>query len=141
MQDYSFGIIPLKYNHSSKEWDVLLVLHQSGYWAFPKGHADPGESPQETAARELKEETGLSIDRFISDEALKENYSFFIRKKQIFKTVLYFLASVNGDVVIQETEISASCWLPLRLAAGRVTFPEGKHLCSKALHLIKGHLG
>ena len=136
MKDYSYGIIPLSYNQSSMGWDVLLVLHQSGYWAFPKGHANPGESPREAATRELKEETGLSIESFLSEETLQENYSFFLGKQSIFKTVLYFLASVTGDVVLQEAEISASRWIPLSQAADRATFPEGKKLCAKALELI-----
>ena len=36
----------------------LLIQHQAGHWAFPKGHANPGESPAETARREFAEETG-----------------------------------------------------------------------------------
>jgi 8-oxo-dGTP diphosphatase len=43
------------------EWQVLLV-HRPRYddWSLPKGKADPGETPEETALREVAEETGLS---------------------------------------------------------------------------------
>lgn len=46
--------------------NVLLIQRRwdpyEGYWALPGGHVDPGESPLETAVRELGEETGIRID-------------------------------------------------------------------------------
>ena len=136
MREYSYGIIPLKYNDSLNGWEALLVQHQGGHWAFPKGHANKGESPKETAARELKEETGLTIERFLSDEVLKENYAFFFQKKRILKTVLYYIAAVKGEVVIQIEEISASRWLPLNEATKSMTFTEGKNLCIRTIELL-----
>ena len=85
MREYSYGIIPLKYNDSLNGWEVLLVQHQGGYWAFPKGHANSGESHKETAERELQEETGLKVESYLLDEILKENYTFFFQKKRVFK--------------------------------------------------------
>lgn len=47
---------------SSLERDVLLVFRgKQGDWSFPKGHCEPGESFEETAVREIREETGLEI--------------------------------------------------------------------------------
>ena len=41
---------------------VLLVKNRNGkYWSFPKGHVEKGESEHQTAAREIKEETGLEV--------------------------------------------------------------------------------
>jgi 8-oxo-dGTP diphosphatase len=41
---------------------LVLLVHRPRYddWSFPKGKADPGETPEETALREVEEETGLA---------------------------------------------------------------------------------
>lgn len=140
MQEYSYGIIPLKWDHSKKEWEVLLIQHHAGHWAFPKGHANPHETPEEAAERELFEETGLTIDRYLSKDTLKdtlkENYTFFFQKKRIYKTVYYFIAQVKGEVVLQQEEIKASRWIPLSEAAKYMTFQEGKNLCTKTHAIV-----
>lgn len=129
MREYSYGIIPLQ--RKGKTWEVLLVQHYAGHWAFPKGHAEKGESAQETAERELREETGLTVSSYLKEEPFSEQYFFMFKGKRIFKTVQYFLAEVEGDVKIQEAEISQSQWVPLDQAADFITFPEAKKLCKK----------
>jgi 8-oxo-dGTP diphosphatase len=45
---------------------LLLIYHKaSGKWIFPGGHVDPDESPAEAAVREVREETGVYVDRLI----------------------------------------------------------------------------
>jgi diadenosine hexaphosphate hydrolase (ATP-forming) len=39
--------------------EVLLIRDRLGYWVFPKGHLDPGETLEEAAVREVAEETGI----------------------------------------------------------------------------------
>jgi 8-oxo-dGTP pyrophosphatase MutT (NUDIX family) len=38
---------------------VLVIRHARGEWIMPKGHVEPGEQPEQTALREVREETGL----------------------------------------------------------------------------------
>lgn len=125
--DESFGIIPLVFKNN--QWEVFLVQHRHGrYWGFPKGHKEAGESGQNAAERELKEETNLDVVRFISDEPLTEQYRFFLEKKHIFKTVYYYMAEVSGTVVLEHREISGGMWLLLSEALLRLTHPEGKSI-------------
>lgn len=135
-QDFSYGIIPLRLHDG--QWEVLLVQHKSGgyWWAFPKGHAEAGESPEKAAERELLEETGLSVSRLLSPVPLTETYIFTYQGERIFKTVLYFLAIVEGKVLIQESEIEASQWLPLDKAETVVTFKEAQQICRQVIKLI-----
>lgn len=42
--------------------EVLVMRRPEGGWCLPGGHADPGEAPEETVAREVREETGLRVD-------------------------------------------------------------------------------
>ncbi len=53
----SFGIIPIAFEQSGAP--LFLILRAYKNWDFPKGGAEPGESPLETAKRETAEETGI----------------------------------------------------------------------------------
>lgn len=128
MEDRSYGIIPLRLHRNG--WEVFLVQHQAGHWAFPKGHVEEGETPLQTAERELYEETGLSVVRYLHDQPFQESYFFTYKKKLIHKTVLYFMAEVTGQVKLQEVEISGSQWISIDRAAEIISFEEGKKICA-----------
>lgn len=136
-KDYSFGIIPLR--EGAKDFQVLLVQHHSGHWAFPKGHPEGGEIPRETAERELREETGLAIQSFLPRDPLTEFYEFTSRGEFISKTVQYFIAWVSHqEVVIQKEEIKDYRWCTFSEALELMTFKEGKELFEKVAKMLKG---
>lgn len=58
-EDKSFGVIPV-FKNDGGEYFFCLVKHRAGHWGFPKGHPDVDESEEETAKRELLEETGIN---------------------------------------------------------------------------------
>ena len=127
LKDESFGVIPLRKHEG--HWEVFLIQHnRSGYWGFPKGHAESNESSQEAAFRELKEETNLELTQLLEEEPLKEQYTFIMDRRRVFKQVLYFIAEVKGDVKLQKGEIHDGMWLPFPEAIARVTHQEGKAL-------------
>jgi bis(5'-nucleosidyl)-tetraphosphatase len=138
MLDRSYGVIPLK--KIKGEWYTLLIKHQrSSFWGFPKGHADESEQPYETAAREIFEETGLTIKNLLINEPLSENYRFRAHGLWIDKTVVYFIAEVNeGEVVLQHVEVEESVWVPLKEADQKVTFDQAKDLCRQTCKLVLG---
>ena len=56
----SCGAIVFRKYHGNTE--LLLIKHANGgHWSFPKGHVEPGETEQETAAREVKEEVAIDV--------------------------------------------------------------------------------
>lgn len=130
-KDSSFGIIPLKIIEG--EWHALLIKHRrSSFWGFPKGHADEGEQPYETAVREVFEETGLKVKKLLMKDALTENYRFRAHGEWIDKTVVYYVAEMDeGEVTLQQAEVEESCWLPLKTAEHKATFEQAKILCRK----------
>lgn len=135
-EDQSFGIIPLR--RVNGEWETLLIQNRNGgHWGFPKGHAEPNETPKQAAEREFFEETGLSIKRFIPAESLIESYELTARGKIIFKTVSFFLAEVEGEITLQNVEILASQWIPLSEAYKQITFSGAKELSKKALAFLQ----
>ena len=136
-KEHSYGIIPLR--RQNGEWQTLLVKHRKGHWAFPKGHPDANtdKSPQQTATRELKEETALRIARFLEVPPLEEHYTFSIGSDQVDKAVTYFIAEVSGTVSIQVEEIEAYQWLTCEEAEKQATFSESKRLCRSLLTILK----
>jgi 8-oxo-dGTP pyrophosphatase MutT (NUDIX family) len=135
IEEESFGIIPLKQENGV--WHILLILHQGGrHWAFPKGHGNPGETPIESASRELKEETGLDVQKVLQDIPLVEKYQFHRKREIVIKTVHYFPALVHGTLHLQAEEIRDAKWVPLNEAVRHLTFKEAKEMCNKLLTLL-----
>jgi bis(5'-nucleosidyl)-tetraphosphatase len=133
--EHSYGIIPIQ--KIENEWRLLLVQHASAhYWGLPKGHAEKGETPQQTAVRELKEETNLIVSSFISDSPLEEKYFFRWNGEMISKTVWYYIALVEGTIQLQFEEVSASKWVPLASAAEFITYEADRSVCQEALKII-----
>lgn len=149
MKDEAFGIVPIFSTESEPLF--LLVQHQAGHWAFPKGHADPGESALETAMREFEEETGIRDCEVLEEPSFVEHYSFvqqgnpnsvkhysFANEGEpIEKTVTYFLAFVNSmEVQLQEAEIQNSAWSSFEDAVKMITFDGNRQV----LREVKAYL-
>jgi bis(5'-nucleosidyl)-tetraphosphatase len=135
-QEHSFGIIPLR--QESGTWHVLIILHQgSRHWAFPKGRSNPGETPLESAKRELKEETGLDIEKILREEPLIEKYHFYRKGESVMKTVQYFPALVQGTLLLQEEEIKDAKWVPLKEAVRHLTFKAAQAMCQELILQLK----
>jgi 8-oxo-dGTP pyrophosphatase MutT (NUDIX family) len=76
--------------------DILMIQDRMGRWTIPKGHVEPGEKIEQTAVREVTEETGLTELKL--GEKL-DKLHFFYRKegKLIFMTTYVFLMEALGD--------------------------------------------
>jgi 8-oxo-dGTP pyrophosphatase MutT (NUDIX family) len=130
----SFGVVPFRKQGS--EWQVLLILHKQGnHWSFPKGKANPGETPLESARRELKEEVGLEIERCFTEIPVTEQYHFRYQQQRIHKIVHYFPALVHGTLLLQEAEIRDAEWLSFNEALGRLSFKEARHVLRESVRL------
>ncbi len=139
--DESFGVIPLQYVDG--EWFVFLVEQYNrqrgdSYWTFPKGHAERGESPAETAVRELAEETALVPVAICEQPTFPMQYTFIHEGVQIDKTVTYFLGLITEPQFrIQASELSAATWQPLATASEQLSFPNLRVLCQA----VMAHVG
>ncbi|MDF2550087.1 MAG: hypothetical protein K0S07_1154 [Chlamydiales bacterium] len=130
IHDQSYGIIP--FQRTASGWRVLLIKHKGGHWSFPKGHAESGETHQETAFRELQEETGMTVARLLSDVSFEETYSFSTRKGMVLKKVVYFLAEVCGDCRPDLKEVTECLFLDQAAAKKQLSFKEAKLLLDEA---------
>lgn len=138
--DRSFGIIPVHLTDDQRHY--LLVQHGKGHWGFPKGHQEPGESPADTAKRELTEETGLDGVHVLEDATFTERYLFTNKAGQpVRKTVTYFIGLVthHTDPTAQPGEIADCAWLTPAEVRQRMTFDEGRRLLDQAEHWLNEH--
>src|SRR6476661_5232502 len=127
MKDEAFGIVPVFATETDSLF--LLIQHQAGHWAFPKGHANQGESALETAKREFEEETGIRDCEVIEEPIFVERYSFVKEGKPIEKTVTYFLAFVNSmEVQLQVEEVQNSAWSSFEDAVKLITFDGNRQV-------------
>jgi len=120
----------------------LLLHYESGHWDFPKGHIESGEDPEETAKRELQEETGISEMRLV--DGYRQTLRYFFRQKGIgiFKVVIFFLAETTQSEVTLSAEHVGFDWLPYDAALARLTFKNSRDLLVKAhehLHAPPSH--
>ena len=133
-KDFSCGVIPYRVVDGEREF--LLIQHQAGHWAFPKGHPEKGESDLETARRELAEETGITQVEIDEQHPFDEKYTFLKRSgKQVSKQVIYFLGQVSADqvLVLQEAEVSDYAWGDTAATRERMSFDEGRALLDEVL--------
>lgn len=126
-QEKSCGAIV--YRQSDEKTQLLLIKHRcSGHWSFPKGHVEAGEHENETALREVKEETGLDI---ALEGGFRESVEY-CPSPDVKKQVVYFLGVPKGGALQkQESEVSDICWLDIERALGEVTFNNDKMLIRK----------
>jgi bis(5'-nucleosidyl)-tetraphosphatase len=129
IKDKSFGVVPI-FKDTNGELLFCLVQHQGEHWGFPKGHPDKNESEEETALRELKEETGLKEVQLVQNIFFNENYIFDKDGNRYDKSVKYFLGLVtNKNTNTQDEfmdEITEVKWLSYKEARDLITFENAK---------------
>lgn len=113
--------------------EYLLLNYNSGHWDFPKGRLEAGETKLEAAARELKEETGLTADLV---PGFERSFSYMFRAYEthelIRKTVHFFIAHAHEGQVVLSHEHIGYVWFGYHEAIKRITYPNAKKLLKEA---------
>jgi ADP-ribose pyrophosphatase YjhB (NUDIX family) len=108
---------------------ALIIRDPYKKWGLPKGHAEAGESREETALREVAEETGLQ-DLELGQELVTIDWFFYAQGRRIHKfTTFYLMYSTVGDPAPEEREgISACTWVPLATAHERISYENAREV-------------
>jgi 8-oxo-dGTP pyrophosphatase MutT (NUDIX family) len=100
--------------------------------ALPKGHVDPGETPIEAAAREVREEAGVE-GRLVGPLG-DVRYFYMRRGRRIAKRVEFFLFEyLAGDPGDHDHEVERAVWMPLDEAARTLTYQGEREMALRAL--------
>src|SRR5258708_6083038 len=94
----------------NNQGQVLVTQHsQNKHWSFPKGLIDPGQTTEEAALREVREEGGIVAE--IIDKVGYSKYVYTFNNEKIFKVVTYFLMKyISGDIADHDFEVEDSGW-------------------------------
>ena len=104
-------------------------------WSLPKGHIEAGESPEEAALREVKEETGIESE--ISKSLGVIDFWFMAGGKRIHKTVHHFLFKEKGGrIAPQVSEVDDVRWFPLEEIVDRLAYPDERKLIARSKELL-----
>jgi 8-oxo-dGTP pyrophosphatase MutT (NUDIX family) len=111
-------------------------------WALPKGIIDEGERPEETAIREVEEETGVQarLVRKLGDV----RYVYTWAGERVFKVVSFYLVRYSrgrlGDLEpSMRVEVEDARWLPLEDAPKLLAYKGEREMAEKALAFIREH--
>ena len=115
----------------------LLLQYEAGHWGFPRGLIEKGETLEETAKREIGEETGIKNLKFLPGFKETIKYFFKWKGKNILKFVTYFLAQTKEKRVSLSFEHKDFEWLPYKEALEKLTFENSKEVLKKAHQFLK----
>ncbi|MCD7722648.1 MAG: NUDIX domain-containing protein [Clostridiales bacterium] len=112
---------------------LLIKNKRSSNWGFPKGHIENGETRQDTARREVLEETGVHVD-FIDGYERVSKYKI---QNKIEKNVHIFIGSTkDSETKIQAEEIDDYMWLPYSRAMRLLKFENDKKIMASAYKFL-----
>jgi 8-oxo-dGTP pyrophosphatase MutT (NUDIX family) len=115
---------------------VICGRTGDGVWGLPKGTPDKGESLEETATREVSEETGLEVR--ILDKIGVVEYWFAADGVRYHKWVHHYLMeSTGGDTSKHDSEYDKVEWRPVQDALRTLTFRNEADMLAKALDMIR----
>lgn len=127
------------YRRGGDQTEIVLVGRPSvGLWGLPKGTPDAGETLEQTARREVTEETGLAV---AIERKVGEIEYWFVRAelgKRFRKRVHHFLmAPTGGDTADHDAEYDEVRWFPASEAVHRLTFANEAEMLRRALALLQ----
>ena len=117
--------------------NVLLIKDSYGRWTWPKGKMEKGESPEQTAVREIGEETGLKNIELI-DKIGEIKYFYQLKGELIFKTIHLYLFAHSGTegIKILHKEIKDAAWFGSSEALKKIEYKGAKDFLKKAIKVF-----
>jgi 8-oxo-dGTP pyrophosphatase MutT (NUDIX family) len=114
---------------------VLVHRRHPPLWALPKGTPNAGETLEETALRETREETGLQVEVEAPIRAI--SYVFVRGRMRFHKSVHFFLMrAMGGALADHDHEFDEVAWLPLDEAMGLMTHATERAIVEEAIQLL-----
>jgi 8-oxo-dGTP pyrophosphatase MutT (NUDIX family) len=138
MDQISAGGVAFRWKDSRPEV-AIVCMKPKLRWQLPKGIVDPGETPQVTAVREVREEAGVETDLI----RLIETIEYWYRSIKYGKPVryhkfvhFYLLKYRSGEVSNHDHEVEEARWVSLDEAIEMLDFKSERDVAEKARAMI-----
>lgn len=139
LDQISAGGVAFRWQDSNLE-TVIVSVKPKLRWQLPKGIVDPGETPQVTAVREVREEAGVETDLI----KLIETIEYWYRSTKNGRPVrfhkfvhFYLLEYKGGDVLDHDHEVEESRWVSFDDAVEMLAFKSEREVVEKAQEMIQ----
>ena len=129
-REFSAGGVVLR--GSGKDAEVAIVSPRQGVYALPKGHPDAGETMEQAATREVREEAGLLAEPV--GKLGEVRYWYTLAGERVLKAVTFFLFRYrSGTVEDHDDEVESAQWVPLGEAPRLLSYRGEREIVAKAL--------
>lgn len=120
-------------------WETLTLQRAegtrcTGAWEVVHGRIEAGERPEDAAVREVREETGLVVERLYNVTV----QPFYLHKLELVSLAVVFAAFVRDGAITLGPEHSRAEWLPVDAALARLTWPRTRAVLGDAVSLLAG---
>jgi len=119
---------------------AIVSVKPSLRWQLPKGIVDPGETPEFTAVREVREEAGIETEMI----RLIETIEYWYQRVQYGQRIryhkfvhFYLLGYRTGDVANHDHEIEESRWISFEQALEMLEFKSERGVVEKAQTMVE----
>lgn len=125
------------FTRENEEIRYVIIQSKEGIFGFPKGHMECGETEEETALREVWEETGLQVKLLKGFRTEDSHLIHRPRKPDVMKHIVYFLAEyADQQPVAQETELMAIHLMDYDTAMSAFQFESSRRILNEADHYL-----
>ena len=133
VREVSHGGVAVRVDDARRTAEVLVITPRgTRVTGLPKGGPNPGETGEQTAAREVREETGITVT--VSDRLGEVRYWYRRHGRRVQKTDHFYLcAFVDGNTDDHDDEVDDARWLPLEAARTQLTYPGEREMIERAL--------
>ena len=158
LREFSAGGVLVR--HTPQGWELAVIEPQreasivgesdkkrhKQVLALPKGLIDPGEKPDQTAVREVREETGLSGSILTKLSDIKYVYvRTWGDKQRVFKIVSFYLLQYESGTIddvssAMRIEVKQAQWIPLEGAERRLAYRGERDVIRLARQHLKSHI-
>ena len=135
LRQFSAGGVVLRSGRGGLR-SALISRAGNTVWCLPKGLIQKGESVEEAALREVREETGLTARLLRKVGDVQYRFVSERSKRKVFKKVSFFLMRyVRGSTRDHDFEVDAATWFPVREALRKMSYLTERRIVEKAARL------
>lgn len=130
------------YRHGKSGVEILLIADSKSRWTIPKGHIEEGETPRQTAEREIQEETGLKQMKML-DWLGKINFRYRRVNTLVLMTTEIFLVEAQGDTdkIVPQEWMAGINWFSTKDALDKIEYEDIGKLILLGLKKIRDQKG